>query len=206
VARERDEGKRQAILTEAKRLFAERGFHATSVADIVDALDMPVGTVYTYFENKDDIIRSALEEGWAGFYEALSAACAAEPSAAMRMSLIVRGFLPALFRDTELISLFLAEGLRYTDLNDKLRTLSAFIGGIIAELAAERGVGSALSPRMMDAALAVFFLGAMDAVRVSKSGGLAVTEADILAFIGQAVQASFGIILPELPTPPASLA
>ncbi len=80
MARERDELKRDAILREAKRLFAERGFHATSVQDIVRGIDMPVGSVYTYFENKDDILRQAIEEGWSSFYDALEEACRNEPS------------------------------------------------------------------------------------------------------------------------------
>ncbi len=203
MARERDEGKRQAILAEAKRQFAERGFHATSVADIVKALDLPVGTVYTYFRNKDDIIRTALEEGWADFYSALSRACRDEPSAVMRVSLIVKRFLPALFRDTELVNIFLSEGLRFVAMNEKLEALSALIGGVIAELCAERGVSLNLSPRMMQAALSVIFLGAMDSVRVSRSGGLAISEKDISAFIALMVENAFGIKLVDLPDAPS---
>ncbi len=202
MARERDEGKRQAILAEAKRQFAAHGFHATSVADIVKALNLPVGTVYTYFKNKDDIIRTALDEGWASFYGALFKACSSEPSAIMRISLVVKLFLPALFRDTELVKLFLSDGLRFGNINEKLEALSALIGGIIADLAEVRGISLAMPPRMMQAALSVFFLGSMDSVRISRSAGLAISESDISGFIAVAVEHAFGIKLAEISAAP----
>ena len=56
MARERDEGKRLAILAAAKRLFASRGFHGGSVSDLAHEVDLPVGSIYTYFENKEAIV------------------------------------------------------------------------------------------------------------------------------------------------------
>jgi AcrR family transcriptional regulator len=57
--------RRIAILEAAARLFAERGFHRTTTKDIADAADMSEGTLYNYFENKDELlmgIMSQLEE------------------------------------------------------------------------------------------------------------------------------------------------
>ncbi|MBL8968279.1 MAG: helix-turn-helix transcriptional regulator, partial [Spirochaetaceae bacterium] len=71
MAREKDEAKRRAILAAAKRLFAERGFHGTSVADLARGTGLPVGSIYTYFENKEALMASVLEEGWNLFFEGL---------------------------------------------------------------------------------------------------------------------------------------
>lgn len=198
VARERDEGKRQVILAEAKRLFAQRGFHDTSVQDIVKGIDLPVGSVYTYFNNKDAIIKAAIEEGWSDFHDSLEAACAAEPSAARRMSLILYRFLPLLFKDVDLVSLFLSEGLRFTSLDDKLERLARLIGAVVNDLAKERGLAVSLSPRQAVTALSVFFLGSMDTIRLSRMAGLPLSEKDVLSFIKLIIETAFSINL-ELP-------
>lgn len=198
MARERDEAKRKAILDEASRLFAERGFHATSVSDIVKGIDLPVGSVYTYFRNKDDIIRSAIEEGWSDFYDTLSSACAAESGPAARLDLIVNRYLPSLLEKTELIALILSEGLRFTDLNSKLERLAVLIGGVLQDLAAERGVPISLSPRQAVTALSVFFLGSLDTIRLSKQAGLPLRDSDVVSFIRFMVENAFHFRFDEM--------
>ena len=47
--------KREAILTTAREIFAEKGFHATGIADIANRLDVGHGTIYRYFKNKLDM-------------------------------------------------------------------------------------------------------------------------------------------------------
>src|SRR6476646_8925471 len=44
------------ILTEATRLFAERGFAATSLRDIADAAGMTRPALYHYFANKEAML------------------------------------------------------------------------------------------------------------------------------------------------------
>jgi AcrR family transcriptional regulator len=44
------------ILDAAARLFAERGFHRTKTRDIAEAADVAEGTLYNYFENKNDLL------------------------------------------------------------------------------------------------------------------------------------------------------
>jgi AcrR family transcriptional regulator len=46
------------LLRAATRLFRERGFHATSMQDIADALAMNRGSLYHYIESKDDLLWS----------------------------------------------------------------------------------------------------------------------------------------------------
>jgi AcrR family transcriptional regulator len=44
------------ILDAAARLFAEKGFHRTTTKDIAEAADVSEGTLYNYFENKEDML------------------------------------------------------------------------------------------------------------------------------------------------------
>ena len=47
---------RQRLLSEATRLFAERGFESTSVQEIVAAAGVTKGAMYHYFDSKDDLL------------------------------------------------------------------------------------------------------------------------------------------------------
>jgi AcrR family transcriptional regulator len=50
--------KREVILRAAGKVIAERGYHATGIADIARELGAGHGTFYRYFKNKEDIARS----------------------------------------------------------------------------------------------------------------------------------------------------
>ena len=61
----RDEARalfRNGILHAAERVFAEQGFHGARIQDIAREARTAVGTVYNHFEQKEDILRSLMEE------------------------------------------------------------------------------------------------------------------------------------------------
>ncbi len=58
---QRAELRRQEILDTSMRIFAEKGYHATGIADIADELAMGHGTFYRYFKNKHDIALHAFD-------------------------------------------------------------------------------------------------------------------------------------------------
>src|SRR5581483_9522787 len=47
---------RQTIATAALRLFAERGYDETTLADIATAANVAPRTIFAYFESKEDIL------------------------------------------------------------------------------------------------------------------------------------------------------
>jgi TetR/AcrR family transcriptional regulator, transcriptional repressor for nem operon len=53
-------GKRERLVAAARELTYRRGIARTSLADIAQAADVPVGNVYYYFKTKDDIIRAVV--------------------------------------------------------------------------------------------------------------------------------------------------
>jgi len=65
VSAEQKKVKRDAILSAAREVFAEKGFHAAGIADIAARLDVGHGTIYRYFDNKLDIFLT--------LYDAISA-------------------------------------------------------------------------------------------------------------------------------------
>ena len=46
----------EKILESASRLFAEKGFHRTTTKEIAEAADVAEGTLYNYFENKNELL------------------------------------------------------------------------------------------------------------------------------------------------------
>lgn len=59
---ERKAGERPSALLEAALdAFAYHGFHATRLETVAEAAGVSKGTVYKYFENKEDLLRKALE-------------------------------------------------------------------------------------------------------------------------------------------------
>jgi AcrR family transcriptional regulator len=67
------EGKKQAILRAAARLFRNRGFEQTRLTDIADALNITKPALYYYVGNKEEILitiqRMGLEQMLEGFDE-----------------------------------------------------------------------------------------------------------------------------------------
>ena len=60
-ASEAREARRAHILREATSVFAARGYHGTSVTDLVAAAGVARGTFYLYFESKDQIFLALLD-------------------------------------------------------------------------------------------------------------------------------------------------
>lgn len=195
MAREKDEGKRQAIMAAAKRLFAEHGFHGTSVADLASRTGLPVGSIYTYFEGKEDLIRSVIEEGWGEFASWLEEGLAAAPDAETKMAFLVHRALPALFEDIDLISILLLEASRYVGIEDKLESLTDIVSGLVRGLALARGVDFELPHEQARTALMMFLLGSLDTVRLSRVAGLGIPTESVVGFIQAIIENAFRVRL-----------
>jgi TetR/AcrR family fatty acid metabolism transcriptional regulator len=63
---EKKNRKRQAIIDAAIETFANKGFHKTKISDIAKKAGVADGTVYLYFENKDDLLVRSFDELIAG--------------------------------------------------------------------------------------------------------------------------------------------
>jgi TetR/AcrR family fatty acid metabolism transcriptional regulator len=63
----RNADKYQRILDAAVSVFAEKGFFNSRVSDIADRADVADGTVYLYFKNKDEILKTAINTAFDGF-------------------------------------------------------------------------------------------------------------------------------------------
>ena len=60
--RPRVDDKRRLILDAALRVFAERGFHGTSVPEVAEAARVGTGTLYRYFANKEALVNEVYRD------------------------------------------------------------------------------------------------------------------------------------------------
>lgn len=58
----RAEAQRERILAAAHKCFAERGFHAASMASIAETAEMSPGLIYRYFGGKSEIIQGIVKQ------------------------------------------------------------------------------------------------------------------------------------------------
>ncbi len=70
----RSDNRLPAVLDAAARLFAGRGYAATSMREIADACGMLPGSLYYHFEAKEDLLAAVYEAGVRELLEAAGAA------------------------------------------------------------------------------------------------------------------------------------
>jgi AcrR family transcriptional regulator len=57
---EREEARRQAILVAAREVFVEKGFHRATTHDVARTAGVPIGSIYTYFASKEELIWASI--------------------------------------------------------------------------------------------------------------------------------------------------
>ena len=60
----RTSDKKERLISAAKTLIHTQGFGATSLADIAEASDVPLGNVYYYFRSKDKLFNAVFKESF----------------------------------------------------------------------------------------------------------------------------------------------
>lgn len=65
----KDENLKEKILLEAKDIIDHNGIDSLNMRDIASRLDIAVGTLYNYYQNKDDILLDIMISHWLNIYE-----------------------------------------------------------------------------------------------------------------------------------------
>jgi TetR/AcrR family transcriptional regulator, fatty acid metabolism regulator protein len=87
-----------AILEAAVKFFARHGFHRTRVADIAREAGVADGTVYIYFDKKEDILICLFQESMDRFVEGLREALASGGNGESKLAALIRYHLATLGR------------------------------------------------------------------------------------------------------------
>ncbi|BBY54694.1 TetR/AcrR family transcriptional regulator [Mycobacterium koreense] len=114
-----DAGTYEALLHAAMRLFAHRGYAETSMAQIAEAVELPVSGIYRYFSGKSEILATAMRRA----ADRLSAELARVqgPRTAPRETLtrLVDAYVTTSFANPELASVYYSERVSLTP-NDQM--------------------------------------------------------------------------------------
>ncbi|MBI3624716.1 MAG: TetR/AcrR family transcriptional regulator [Candidatus Rokubacteria bacterium] len=81
--------KHQQIIEAAVRVFARNGYYNSRVADIAKEAGIASGTIYLYFETKDEILVTLFREKMAEFVADVRKAIAAEPDAVAKLRRLI---------------------------------------------------------------------------------------------------------------------
>ncbi len=67
--------KRQEIVNAAREVFARRGFSAATLDDIADRAEFGKGTLYNYFENKEELFETVIADAVDEFVDVATRTC-----------------------------------------------------------------------------------------------------------------------------------
>src|SRR5438270_8449874 len=101
--------KRTRIMDAAIKVFAERGFHSATVAEIARAAGVADGTIYLYFKSKDDLLLRLFDEKMTSLLEEARADLEREPGAAGKLRRFIQLHLALVERNPELASVLIVE-------------------------------------------------------------------------------------------------
>ncbi len=80
-----DSDKRQAILRAAEEVFVARGYAATTMESVAEMARVAKGSLYNYFQNKQDLFVQVLNEAMVGGEEIADDVVASEASASEKL-------------------------------------------------------------------------------------------------------------------------
>jgi AcrR family transcriptional regulator len=100
--------RRDDLTRAAARLFAERGFHGTSMGDLAEALGVQKGSLYSLTASKQQLLFETMREGARAFHAALDEVPEEAP-AVERIRLALRGHLRVVAEQLDVATVFTRE-------------------------------------------------------------------------------------------------
>ena len=144
---------RADVVAAAGTLFAERGYHGTSMRDLGRELGLLGSSLYAHVESKQDLLVEVVEEGARLFQDSADRALAAGGTAADRLRALVAGHIDVVLDNQDVVRTFLNEA-RMLDEEHRARVIAArdayeaAFRSVIAEGAADGTFLPGTDPKM----------------------------------------------------------
>jgi len=100
--------RRSDLTRHAARLFAEKGYHGTSIGDLAEAMGVQKGSLYAHIESKADLLWEVARDGATAFHEALDAVPDGLPSME-KIRLALRAHLRVVAEQLDIATVFIRE-------------------------------------------------------------------------------------------------
>lgn len=154
---QQSEQTRRRIVDAATDLFARKGFHATSIADLASAIGLTKGAFYHHFAAKEDVFHAVVLQVRSTWEENVEAAVRHHENALEQLTALLVGHAKLIHRRPELCLVVsgLSEEMRHThpDLTEVLhgiyRDLIAFIEDMLRTGQARGEVRKDIDPRVI---------------------------------------------------------
>ncbi|MEZ4226545.1 MAG: TetR family transcriptional regulator [Polyangiaceae bacterium] len=124
---------RQEILTAATRLFAERGYDATSLQTLADSVGIKKPSLLHHFESKDELRKAVLDDLLARWRETLPRLMLAATAGQGQFDAVTREIVDFFAEDTNRARLLIREALDRPE--DMRRRLRRHVAPVVANLA-----------------------------------------------------------------------
>ena len=181
---------RQAIEQAARKLFAERGFHGTTLADITSAACKSPAVFYRYFADKEDLLAALAESFLHDIVTppGLSLHLPDSPDDNAFFTSVVTGYWNMFKQNIGImiaVSQLAATQPRFAAVQNEFRRFGMDIVAASVRRAQEQGYGGELDPEHIAAAIALLFEN-FTTVFVGTSGlGVEVSDEDAIATLSR---------------------
>jgi AcrR family transcriptional regulator len=101
--------RRDELVDVAARLFAERGYHGTSMADLAEAMGVQKGSLYSLTDSKQDLLVAVTRDGGAAFHAALDGVPESDTAPLERVRLALRAHLAVVAAQVDAATVFTRE-------------------------------------------------------------------------------------------------
>jgi AcrR family transcriptional regulator len=138
-----------AVLAAAVRLFNERGYEATSMGDLAEALGITKSSIYHHVTSKQDLLKMAVDHALDGLQEAADQAAAMPAPAVERLEVLIRRSVLVLADRLEFVTLLLRvrgnNGVEKDALNRR-RILDAQVTELVKQAQADGDLRADVDP------------------------------------------------------------
>jgi len=100
--------RREELTRQAARLFAQKGYHGTSIGEIAEALGVQKGSLYAHIESKQDLLYETMREGAQAFHGGLDTIDESLP-ATEKIRLALRSHLRVVADQLDVATVFVQE-------------------------------------------------------------------------------------------------
>jgi AcrR family transcriptional regulator len=100
--------RRNELTRQAARLFAEKGYHGTSIGDLAEAMGVQKGSLYAHISSKQDLLYETMSEGARAFHAGLDA-IPDELPATEKIRLALRSHLRVVAEQLDVATVFVQE-------------------------------------------------------------------------------------------------
>ena len=100
--------RREELTRQAARLFAQKGYHGTSIGEIAEALGVQKGSLYAHIESKQDLLYETMAEGARAFHAGLDS-IPEELPATEKIRLALRSHLRVVADQLDVATVFVQE-------------------------------------------------------------------------------------------------